>query len=88
MSVGSPVMCVECGRQRMTGEQLYQLMQTGLAEHLASCPPRERHKYTGTLIHSFCERVHELATSEQWREFNDAMYAHGYHRHQVARGNR
>lgn len=72
----------------MTGEQLYQRMQARLAEHLASCPPRERHKYKGKLIHYFRGRVRELATSEQWREFDDAMYAHDYHRHQVARGNR
>ena len=65
----------------VTGEQLYQRMQASLAEYLAACPPKERHRWTGRLIYEFCARVRELATPEQWREFNDALYAHGYHRH-------
>lgn len=69
-----------CGRQRMTGEQLYQRMQGRIGELLADIHPHERHRYTGKLIHAFCELLHDMAQPSLWREFDDAMYAHGYHR--------
>jgi hypothetical protein len=69
----------------MTGEELYQRMQERVGELVADINPRERHHCTGKLIRAFRERVHNVAPSVLWREFDDAMYAHGYHRHEAGK---
>jgi hypothetical protein len=65
----------------MTGEQLYQRMQARVAALVDDIPPHKRHRFTAKWIHSFCELLRDRADPTLWQEFDDAMYAHGYHRH-------
>ncbi len=64
----------------MTGEQLYQRMQGRISELMADIDPRERHKYTGKLIHDFREMVRDVAPPALQREFDDACTLHDYHK--------